>query len=94
MALRIEELGNSSLPIYATSDYPIYGYYTSHKIVVVDGPGFRRAYPLIMPRDGYLTIYKENLREPTKGWVDSQKELTRIAENEKIILYRYTKEKR
>jgi 4-amino-4-deoxy-L-arabinose transferase-like glycosyltransferase len=83
---------NTTMPIYATSDYPIYGYYTNNPVVVVDGPQFLKAYPRIMPRDGYLVINKGSLREPTVGWADSQEALTRIAENDQIVLYSYRRQ--
>ena len=93
MAERITALNNSSMIIYATSDYPIYGYYTENQVIVVDGPNFLNAYPRIMPRDGYLLVYKGRDRDPTEEWAQQQKQLLRITENEAIILYEYKRKR-
>jgi 4-amino-4-deoxy-L-arabinose transferase-like glycosyltransferase len=82
---------NTTNPIYATSFYPVYGYYTSNPVIIVDGPRFLDAYPRIMPRDGYLVIYKDSTRAPTVTWADREEHLMRIHENEAIVLYAYKK---
>ncbi|MFC1648974.1 ArnT family glycosyltransferase [Nanoarchaeota archaeon] len=88
MAERISGL-NSSLPLYVTSDYPVYARYTENQVVVVDGPHFISGFPLIMPREGYLVVYKETTTPPSTAWADKESRLTRIDENEQIVLYHY-----
>jgi 4-amino-4-deoxy-L-arabinose transferase-like glycosyltransferase len=83
---------NTSRPIYTTSFYPVYGYYTNNDVIVIDGPHFLDAYPRIMPRSGYLVVYKDRTREPTVAWADSRPELHRLHENEQAVLYKYEKD--
>jgi 4-amino-4-deoxy-L-arabinose transferase-like glycosyltransferase len=89
IAQRLDAKGNSSMPLYVTSEYPVWGYYTNNTIIVVDGPQFLNAYPRIMPRNGYLVVYKHSTREPTLAWADQQPELMRFLENDDIVIYHY-----
>lgn len=89
IAQHIVAQGTPDLPVYVTSDYPTYGYYTTNKIVVIDGPRFLEGYPRIMPREGYLVINKDRAVPPTTQWADARPELRRIAENDLVVLYKY-----
>lgn len=89
MAEKINSL-NTTAPLYVTSDYPIYGYYTNNPIVVVDGPMFLEAYPLLMGNSGYMVVYKSSTKPPTVNWTDQNPKFKRITENEISVLYEYT----
>jgi hypothetical protein len=90
MAQRITA-DNRGDTIYATSHYPVFGYYSDMTVVVVDGPRFLDAYPRIMPRDGYLVLAMDGTREPTIAWADAQEALSRMASNDGFVVYRYTR---
>lgn len=78
------------LPIYVTSYYPVFGYYTSHKVIVVDGPAFLDAYPLNMGAEGYLVVTRGSQRQPTEEWAATQEEMDLLLANERFALYKYT----
>lgn len=81
--------GNTSAPIYTTTDYPVFGYYTNNRIIVIDGPRFDDAYPRIMPRPGYLVVAADRTLSPTIAWADQQEELTPVLHNEYMNVYWY-----
>ncbi len=87
----LNSIASPSAVLYASFNYPVFGYYTRLTVRRIDEQGetFYRFFPEIMTRDGYLLLYPELNKDPRMDWVESNPHFRRVREFPSLIVYDY-----
>ncbi len=86
----LEGLNDSNI-IYTNNYWPVFGYYTTKKIVLLNGANyFYEGYPKNMPENGFFIVHKGDNLFPSKEWLSKNSSFKFFKNFNNFEVYYYT----